>query len=81
MHSMWNAGIPCEMDHPSIVSREDWLGAQGAALESRVTLAELFAGRSQLFIKNFMMASGQVGQCVEAQPSRSRGSPAKEKRS
>jgi predicted dithiol-disulfide oxidoreductase (DUF899 family) len=49
------------MDHPSIVSREDWLAAQGAALESRVTLAELFAGRSQLFIKHFMMASGQVG--------------------
>jgi predicted dithiol-disulfide oxidoreductase (DUF899 family) len=49
--------------------------------EGRKTLVELFAGRSQLFIKNFMMASGQVGQCVEAQPSRSRGSPAKEKRS
>lgn len=30
----------------------------------KVTLADLFAGRSQLFIKHFMMGPGQVGQCV-----------------
>jgi predicted dithiol-disulfide oxidoreductase (DUF899 family) len=29
-----------------------------------VTLAELFAGRSQLFLKHFMMAPGQASQCV-----------------
>ena len=29
-----------------------------------VTLADLFAGRSQLFVKHFMMGPGQVGQCV-----------------
>lgn len=29
-----------------------------------VTLADLFDGRSQLFIKHFMMGPGQVGQCV-----------------
>jgi predicted dithiol-disulfide oxidoreductase (DUF899 family) len=29
-----------------------------------VTLSELFAGRSQLFIKHFMMAPGQSQQCV-----------------
>ncbi len=34
------------------------------APEGRVTLAELFDGRSQLFIKHFMMGPGQVGQCV-----------------
>jgi predicted dithiol-disulfide oxidoreductase (DUF899 family) len=32
--------------------------------EGEVTLAELFDGRSQLFIKHFMMAPGQVTQCV-----------------
>jgi predicted dithiol-disulfide oxidoreductase (DUF899 family) len=30
----------------------------------RVTLADLFEGRSQLFIKHFMMAPGAVTQCV-----------------
>lgn len=30
----------------------------------RVTLSDLFDGRSQLFIKHFMMGPGQVGQCV-----------------
>ncbi len=30
----------------------------------KVTLADLFDGRSQLFIKHFMMGPGQVGQCV-----------------
>lgn len=30
----------------------------------RVTLAELFDGRSQLFLKHFMMGPGQAGQCV-----------------
>jgi predicted dithiol-disulfide oxidoreductase (DUF899 family) len=34
------------------------------APEGKVTLAELFDGRSQLFIKHFMMAPGQVTQCV-----------------
>jgi predicted dithiol-disulfide oxidoreductase (DUF899 family) len=29
-----------------------------------VTLADLFEGRSQLFIKHFMMGPGQIGQCV-----------------
>src|SRR4029450_7812217 len=29
-----------------------------------VTLAGLFDGRSQLFVKHFMMGPGQVGQCV-----------------
>src|SRR5262245_12541938 len=29
-----------------------------------VTLADLFDGRSQLFVKHFMMGPGQVGQCV-----------------
>jgi predicted dithiol-disulfide oxidoreductase (DUF899 family) len=32
--------------------------------EGEVTLAELFDGRSQLFIKHFMMAPGEVTQCV-----------------
>lgn len=32
--------------------------------EGEVTLADLFDGRSQLFIKHFMMGPGQVGQCV-----------------
>ena len=32
--------------------------------EGKVTLAELFDGRSQLFIKHFMMGPGQVTQCV-----------------
>jgi len=32
--------------------------------EGRVTLAELFDGRSQLIIKHFMMAPGQDHQCV-----------------
>jgi predicted dithiol-disulfide oxidoreductase (DUF899 family) len=30
----------------------------------KVTLADLFAGRSQLFVKHFMMGPGQKGQCV-----------------
>lgn len=30
----------------------------------KVTLDDLFDGRSQLFIKHFMMGPGQVGQCV-----------------
>jgi predicted dithiol-disulfide oxidoreductase (DUF899 family) len=34
------------------------------APEGKVTLAGLFDGRSQLFIKHFMMAPGQVAQCV-----------------
>src|SRR5438094_9393141 len=34
------------------------------APEGKVTLADLFAGRSQLFIKHFMMAPGQATQCV-----------------
>jgi predicted dithiol-disulfide oxidoreductase (DUF899 family) len=34
------------------------------APEGEVTLAELFDGRSQLFIKHFMMAPGQLTQCV-----------------
>jgi len=34
------------------------------APEGEVTLAELFDGRSQLFIKHFMMAPGQQTQCV-----------------
>jgi predicted dithiol-disulfide oxidoreductase (DUF899 family) len=34
------------------------------APEGKVTLADLFEGRSQLFIKHFMMAPGQVTQCV-----------------
>ncbi len=34
------------------------------APQGRVTLADLFDGRSQLFVKHFMMAPGQAGQCV-----------------
>jgi len=34
------------------------------APEGEVTLGELFDGRSQLFIKHFMLASGQGTQCV-----------------
>jgi predicted dithiol-disulfide oxidoreductase (DUF899 family) len=34
------------------------------APQGKVTLADLFDGRSQLFVKHFMMAPGQVGQCV-----------------
>ena len=34
------------------------------APEGKVTLADLFDGRSQLFIKHFMMAPSQVTQCV-----------------
>jgi predicted dithiol-disulfide oxidoreductase (DUF899 family) len=30
----------------------------------KITLADLFGDRSQLFIKHFMMGPGQVGQCV-----------------
>ena len=33
-------------------------------LSGKVTLAELFDGRSQLFIKHFMMGPGQKHQCV-----------------
>lgn len=32
--------------------------------QGRLTLSELFHGRSQLFIKHFMMGPGQNGQCV-----------------
>ena len=32
--------------------------------EGEVTLADLFDGRSQLFVKHFMLAPGQLGQCV-----------------
>jgi predicted dithiol-disulfide oxidoreductase (DUF899 family) len=34
------------------------------APEGKVTLADLFDGRSQLFIKHFMLGPGQPGQCV-----------------
>src|SRR5947207_2564906 len=34
------------------------------APEGKVTFADLFDGRSQLFIKHFMLGPGQVGQCV-----------------
>jgi predicted dithiol-disulfide oxidoreductase (DUF899 family) len=34
------------------------------APQGKVTLADLFDGRSQLFVKHFMMGPGQVGQCV-----------------
>src|SRR5438067_13849632 len=34
------------------------------APEGQVTLADLFDGRSQLFIKHVMMGPGQVTQCV-----------------
>src|SRR5262245_19236499 len=34
------------------------------APQGTVTLADLFDGRSQLFVKHFMMAPGQLGQCV-----------------
>jgi predicted dithiol-disulfide oxidoreductase (DUF899 family) len=34
------------------------------APEGPVTLANLFEGRSQLFVKHFMLGPGQVGQCV-----------------
>jgi len=34
------------------------------APEGKVTLGSLFDGRSQLFIKHFMMGPGQVAQCV-----------------
>ncbi len=34
------------------------------APEGKVTLADLFEGRSQLFIKHFMMGPGQTKQCV-----------------
>jgi predicted dithiol-disulfide oxidoreductase (DUF899 family) len=34
------------------------------ALEGKVTLAELFDGRSQLFVKHFMMGPGAAHQCV-----------------
>ncbi len=34
------------------------------APDGRKTLADLFDGRSQLFIQHFMMAPGQQGQCV-----------------
>jgi predicted dithiol-disulfide oxidoreductase (DUF899 family) len=33
-------------------------------VNGKVTLAQLFEGRSQLFIKHFMMAPGQTTQCV-----------------
>ncbi|MGH7819086.1 MAG: DUF899 domain-containing protein [Candidatus Binatia bacterium] len=32
--------------------------------DGKVTLADLFAERSQLFVKHFMMGPGQLGQCV-----------------
>lgn len=34
------------------------------APEGKVTLSDLFVGRSQLFIKHFMLGPGQTGQCV-----------------
>lgn len=34
------------------------------APQGKVTLADLFEGHSQLFVKHFMMGPGQVGQCV-----------------
>ncbi len=34
------------------------------APQGTVTLADLFDGRRQLFVKHFMMGPGQVGQCV-----------------
>src|SRR5436305_15186917 len=34
------------------------------APDGKVTLADLFEGRSQLFIKHFMMGPGQTTQCV-----------------
>lgn len=34
------------------------------ALEGKVTLTDLFDGRSQLFVKHFMMGPGQIPQCV-----------------
>ena len=34
------------------------------APHGKVTLADLFDGRTQLFVKHFMMGPGQVGQCV-----------------
>lgn len=34
------------------------------APEGKVTLADLFDGRSQLFMKHFMLGPGQAGQCV-----------------
>jgi predicted dithiol-disulfide oxidoreductase (DUF899 family) len=34
------------------------------APQGKVTLADLFDGRSQLFIKHFMLGPGQIGQCV-----------------
>jgi predicted dithiol-disulfide oxidoreductase (DUF899 family) len=34
------------------------------APQGKVTLADLFDGRSQLFVKHFMMGPGQVEQCV-----------------
>src|SRR5207253_10191821 len=34
------------------------------APEGKVTLADLFEGRSQFFIKHFMMGPGQTTQCV-----------------
>jgi predicted dithiol-disulfide oxidoreductase (DUF899 family) len=35
-----------------------------ASPNGAVTLADLFDGRSQLFVKHFMLGPGQVGQCV-----------------
>ena len=32
--------------------------------DGETTLADLFAGRSQLFVKHFMMGPGQASQCV-----------------
>lgn len=34
------------------------------APEGKRSLADLFEGRSQLFVKHFMMGPGQIGQCV-----------------
>ncbi len=34
------------------------------ARQGKVTLADLFDGRSQLFVKHFMMGPGQATQCV-----------------
>jgi predicted dithiol-disulfide oxidoreductase (DUF899 family) len=34
------------------------------APDGKVTLSDLFGGRSQLFVKHFMLGPGQTGQCV-----------------
>jgi predicted dithiol-disulfide oxidoreductase (DUF899 family) len=46
------------------IDKEYIFDAPEGAPEGEVTLAELFDGHSQLFIKHFMMAPGQETQCV-----------------